>query len=166
MWYRHLLSLLGFTGSMTAFSLPALAIEMLLLWPFRCSARRVNCRDSRGDWVAWFKALLGPVESPFRARVNSCEGNAFRRTYIVHCGYTFVSCTITDEAHFYVVWFLCFREGIWHTWSKHFFFFLPSMSLELCIFVDYRKKCFFSSIKQDILLKLLVIFTLVNTFCW
>ena len=148
MWYRHLLSLLGFTGSMTAFSLPALAIEMLLLWPFRCSARRVNCRDSRGDWVAWFKALLGPVESPFRARVNSCEGNAFRRTYIVHCGYTFVSCTITDEAHFYVVWFLCFREGIWHTWSKHFFFFCPLWVLNFVFLLTTEKHVSFQALNK------------------
>lgn len=149
MWYRHLLSLLGFTGSMTAFSLPALAIEMLLLWPFRCSARRVNCRDSRGDWVAWFKALLGPVESPFRARVNSCEGNAFRRTYIVHCGYTFVSCTITDEAHFYVVWFLCFRGGIWHTWSKHFFFFFcPLWVLNFVFLLTTEKHVSFQALNK------------------
>lgn len=148
MWYRHLLSLLGFTGSMTAFSLPALAIEMLLLWPFRCSARRVNCRDSRGDWVAWFKALLGPVESPFRARVNSCEGNAFRRTYIVHCGYTFVSCTITDEAHFYVVWFLCFRGGIWHTWSKLFFFFCPLWVLNFVFLLTTEKHVSFQALNK------------------
>ena len=148
MWYRHLLSLLGFTGSMTAFSLPALAIEMLLLWPFGCSARRVNCRDSRGDWVAWFKALLGPVESPFRARVNSCEGNAFRRTYIVHCGYTFVSCTITDEAHFYVVWFLCFRGGIWHTWSKHFFFFCPLWVLNFVFLLTTEKHVSFQALNK------------------
>ena len=148
MWYRHLLSLLGFTGSMTAFSLPALAIEMLLLWPFRCSARRVNCRDSRGDWVAWFKALLGPVESPFRARVNSCEGNAFRRTYIVHCGYTFVSCTITDEAHFYVVWFLCFRGEIWHTWSKHFFFFCPLWVLNFVFLLTTEKHVSFQALNK------------------
>lgn len=148
MWYRHLLSLLGFTGSMTAFSLPALAIEMLLLWPFRCSARRVNCRDSRGDWVAWFKALLGPVESPFRARVNSCERNAFRRTYIVHCGYTFVSCTITDEAHFYVVWFLCFRGGIWHTWSKHFFFFCPLWVLNFVFLLTTEKHVSFQALNK------------------
>ena len=147
MWYRHLLSLLGFTGSMTAFSLPALAIEMLLLWPFRCSARRVNCRDSRGDWVAWFKALLGPVESPFRARVNSCERNAFRRTYIVHCGYTFVSCTITDEAHFYVVWFLCFQGGIWHTWSKHFFF-CPLWVLNFVFLLTTEKHVSFQALNK------------------
>ena len=148
MWYRHLLSLLGFTGSMTAFSLPALANEMLLLWPFRCSARRVNCPDSRGDWVAWFKALLGPVESPFRARVNSCERNAFRRTYIVHCGYTFVSCTITDEAHFYVVWFLCFQGGIWHTWSKHFFFFCPLWVLNFVFLLTTEKHVSFQALNK------------------
>lgn len=61
--------------------------------------------------------------------------------------------------------FCVFEEGFGTPGQNIFFFFLPSMSLELCIFVDYRKTCFFSSIKQDILLKLLVIFTLVNTFC-
>lgn len=36
----------------------------------------------RGDWVAWIKAPLGPVESPFRTRLNFAKGGESLETFI------------------------------------------------------------------------------------
>lgn len=70
---------------------------------FRASAApqqrsEVNCRDSRGDWVTRMKALLGPVESPFRAQLNFCKGAESRETFIAHCGFPFLPWIWADEA--------------------------------------------------------------------